>query len=138
MLELYANIKSLSSLFNKFGKNSIKNKFLTKTPKKSYNPINCILWVSCRKFDVIFRFYRIIQSKKEAVMILNAIIERTKEGYFAYIPEFKGCVSQGHTYEEAVLNIKEAGELYLESLKDKEILDLQAKITSIVALELNA
>lgn len=69
-------------------------------------------------------------------MTLNAIIEKDADGYFAYIPELKGCVSEGKTYEEAVLNIKEAGELYLESLKQEEITSIQSKITSIVPIEL--
>jgi len=49
-------------------------------------------------------------------MILNAVIEKDKFGYFAHIPELKGCVTQGKTYQEALSNIKEAAELYLESL----------------------
>ncbi|PAF53179.1 HicB family protein [Helicobacter sp. 13S00482-2] len=70
-------------------------------------------------------------------MILNAIIEKDKDGYFAYIPELKGCVSEGNTYEEVILNIKEAGELYLESLESEEILNIQNKTTSIIALDLS-
>ncbi len=53
-------------------------------------------------------------------MLLNAIIEKDKDGYFAYIPSLRGCVSQGETYEEALANIKEAIELYLESLQNEE------------------
>jgi predicted RNase H-like HicB family nuclease len=43
-------------------------------------------------------------------MILNAVIEKDEFGYFAQIPELKGCVTQGNTYEEALLNIQEAAE----------------------------
>ena len=50
-------------------------------------------------------------------MLLNVLIEKDKDGYFAHILELDGCVSQGDTYEEALFNIKEAGELYLESLQ---------------------
>ena len=35
-------------------------------------------------------------------MILNALIEKDEFGYFAQIPELKGCVTQGKTYEEAL------------------------------------
>jgi predicted RNase H-like HicB family nuclease len=52
-------------------------------------------------------------------MILNAIIEKDDNGYFAQITELKGCVSQGKTYEETLFNIQEAAELYLESLQNK-------------------
>ncbi len=44
-------------------------------------------------------------------MIINAIIEKDKDGYFAFVPELKGCVSQGNSFEEAKANIKEAIEL---------------------------
>lgn len=54
-------------------------------------------------------------------MILNAIIEKDDDGYFAQILELKGCVTQGNTYEEALFNIKEAAELYLESLLSNDI-----------------
>jgi len=57
-------------------------------------------------------------------MIFNTIIEKDENGYFATIPELEGCVSQGNTYEEALQNIKEALELYLESLSKEEKLEL--------------
>lgn len=68
-------------------------------------------------------------------MILNAIIQKDENGYFAFVSELKGCVSCGDTYEEALANIKEACELYLESLQEKEIQNLQAKFTSIIPIE---
>ncbi|MDJ0632141.1 MAG: type II toxin-antitoxin system HicB family antitoxin [Xenococcaceae cyanobacterium MO_188.B29] len=37
-------------------------------------------------------------------------------GYHAYCPVLKGCHSQGDSFEEALANITEAIELYLESL----------------------
>ena len=49
-------------------------------------------------------------------MIINAVIKKDEFGYFAYAPALEGCVSQGKTYKEAIKNIKEAAELYLESL----------------------
>lgn len=71
-------------------------------------------------------------------MMINAIIERDENGYFAYVPEFKGCVSQGDSYEETLANIQEASELYLQSLRNDEISALKAKFTSIVPLQLHA
>ena len=38
-------------------------------------------------------------------------------GYTATVPILPGCVSEGDTKEEALANIKEAIELYLESLQ---------------------
>ncbi|EAJ8787374.1 MULTISPECIES: type II toxin-antitoxin system HicB family antitoxin [Campylobacter] len=69
-------------------------------------------------------------------MLLNIIIEKDQDGYFARILELEGCVSQGNTYEEALRNIKEAGELYLESLKNEEKRIIESKITSIIPMVL--
>lgn len=66
---------------------------------------------------------------------MNAIIEKDENGYYAYVPALKGCVSQGETYEEALENIKEASELYLESLSDDERLKLLNAFVSIVPLQ---
>ena len=42
-----------------------------------------------------------------------------EDGYWvAEVPSLPGCISQGATRDEAVANIKEAIELYLEVLKD--------------------
>ena len=37
-------------------------------------------------------------------------------GYVAFVPALPGCHTQGETLEEAEKNIKEAVELYIESL----------------------
>lgn len=37
-------------------------------------------------------------------------------GYTAYVPSLPGCVSQGDTTDEATENVKEAIQLYIESL----------------------
>jgi predicted RNase H-like HicB family nuclease len=58
-------------------------------------------------------------------------------GYHAFCPILKGCHSQGDSFEEAIENITEAIELYIESLKadhqsvPKE--DLVVKPLSILA-----
>jgi predicted RNase H-like HicB family nuclease len=54
-------------------------------------------------------------------MQFNAILEKDEYGYFAYVPALKGCVSQGDTFEEALKNIKEAIELYIEDLEFDEL-----------------
>ncbi|EGK3513222.1 type II toxin-antitoxin system HicB family antitoxin [Campylobacter jejuni] len=67
---------------------------------------------------------------------MNIIIEKDQDGYFARILELEGCVSQGNTYEEALVNIKEAGELYLESLANEEKRIIENKTTSIIPMVL--
>jgi predicted RNase H-like HicB family nuclease len=48
-------------------------------------------------------------------MKYTAILEREADGGFAvHVPALPGCVSQGDTREEAMANISEAVDLYLE------------------------
>lgn len=51
---------------------------------------------------------------------VSVVLETDEDGYFAYCPELTGCHTQGDTVEEAMANIKEAIELYLETLTDDE------------------
>ena len=47
------------------------------------------------------------------------VLEPSDEGgYTAYIPALPGCISEGDTREEAMANIREAVELYLEPVDD--------------------
>lgn len=41
-----------------------------------------------------------------------------KGGYTVYVPGLPGCISEGDTREEALENIREAIELYLETVED--------------------
>jgi predicted RNase H-like HicB family nuclease len=52
--------------------------------------------------------------------ILTAILHKEDDLYVAECPEV-GTVSQGHTVEEAVANLKEATELYLEEFPLPEL-----------------
>ena len=53
-------------------------------------------------------------------MKLNVVLEPAEEeGYTVYVPALKGCISEGETREEALQNIKEAIELYLEPGEEK-------------------
>ena len=51
---------------------------------------------------------------------VSIVIEKDESGYYAYSPELEGCQSQGDSLEEAIANIKEAIELYLETLPEDE------------------
>ncbi|TAK67404.1 MAG: type II toxin-antitoxin system HicB family antitoxin [Bacteroidetes bacterium] len=50
----------------------------------------------------------------------NIIIEKDDYGFYAYCPGLPGCQSQGDTLDELMANIKEAIELYLETLDGEE------------------
>lgn len=49
---------------------------------------------------------------------VSIVIEKDEYGYYAYCPELEGCQSQGDSLEEVIANIKEAIELYLETLSN--------------------
>jgi len=52
-------------------------------------------------------------------MRLNVILEPSDEGgYTVIVPALPGCISEGDTREEALQNIREAIELYLEPVED--------------------
>lgn len=52
-------------------------------------------------------------------MTLRVILEPSDEGGFTVIvPALPGCISEGDTQEEALRNIREAIELYLEPVED--------------------
>ena len=58
---------------------------------------------------------------------VTVVIERDEHGYYAFCPELEGCHSQGDSLEEVLENIKEAIELYLETLSEEEIRELLSK-----------
>ena len=49
-------------------------------------------------------------------MEITIVLEPAEEdGYTAYVPSLPGCISEGDTKEEAIKNIKETIELFLEA-----------------------
>jgi predicted RNase H-like HicB family nuclease len=52
-------------------------------------------------------------------MNLKVILEASEDGGFTVtVPSLPGCISEGESREEAIRNIREAIELYLESVED--------------------
>ena len=52
-------------------------------------------------------------------MKFRVVLEPSEEGgYTVIVPSLRGCVSEGSTREEALKNIREAIELYLEPVED--------------------
>ena len=46
------------------------------------------------------------------------IFEWAGNNYSAYVPDLPGCISTGKTLEDTEINIKEAIELYIDTLKE--------------------
>jgi len=52
-------------------------------------------------------------------MTFKVVLEPSEEGgYTVYVPALPGCVSEGDTIEQALQNIREAIELYLEPTEE--------------------
>jgi len=53
-------------------------------------------------------------------MQLRVLLEPSEDGgYTVRVPSLPGCISEGDTREEALANIREAIQLYLEPLDDE-------------------
>jgi len=48
---------------------------------------------------------------------VTVVIEQDEDGYYAFAPELDGCQTQGDSLDDVLANIREAIELYLETLK---------------------
>jgi len=48
------------------------------------------------------------------------IFEDESGGYVAVVPALPGCHTQGETLDELMANVREAVELYIETLTDEE------------------
>ncbi len=66
---------------------------------------------------------------------ISVVIEKDEYGYYAYAPELEGCQTQGDTLDEILSNIKEAVELYLETLTKEERRTVVSKTILTTALE---
>jgi predicted RNase H-like HicB family nuclease len=68
----------------------------------------------------MINFIKRFRQKGES-MKLHVSIERDEAGYYvAEVPALPGCLSQGKTYDEAIINIKEAVEGWLEVMESKQ------------------
>ena len=66
-------------------------------------------------------------------MKLKVVLEPNDEGgYTIYVPSLPGCISEGETKEEALSNIQEAIQLYLEPVEDDWLSDEHALMQEIV------
>ena len=66
---------------------------------------------------------------------VSVIVEKDKDGYFAFSPDLKGCYTQGESYEEVIENIKDAIRLHIEDrLADGEQVALSDTV-SLTSLE---
>ncbi|HWV44682.1 MAG TPA: type II toxin-antitoxin system HicB family antitoxin [Nitrospira sp.] len=66
-------------------------------------------------------------------MRLHVIVEQDEAGYFvAEVPALPGCLSQGKTHDEAIANVKEAIEGWLEVMEAKRVVDAERTVEVVV------
>lgn len=76
---------------------------------------------------------------KHRVLEYTAVFQEEKVGgYSVWVPSLPGCASQGETFEEALKNIKEAIELYLESAKKYKLEDEDFKKQFVLPVKVYA
>ena len=51
------------------------------------------------------------------ILVEEDQFEDGRQAFHAYCPVLSGCHTWGHTYEEALANVREAVELYIEDLR---------------------
>lgn len=56
---------------------------------------------------------RELSSSKSRVYRFSVVVEKDKDGYFAFAPKLQGCYTQGDTYKEALENLRDAIHLHL-------------------------
>src|SRR5437660_1285126 len=65
----------------------------------------------------------------------SIIIEEDAHGFFVSCPAIQGCYSQGKTYDEAILNIKDAIRLHLADRHENAEKLPKAKSLSVATVE---
>ncbi len=61
-----------------------------------------------------------VSARDTKIMNIKVVLEPSDEGgYTVYVPSLSGCISEGETIDEALANIQEAIELYLEPMADE-------------------
>jgi len=63
------------------------------------------------------------------------VVEKDEHGYFAYCPELQGCYTQGETFEEVMVNVKDAIRLHVEDRLANNELISTSEVVSLSTLE---
>ena len=66
-------------------------------------------------------------------MKLHVVVEQDEADYFvAEVPALPGCLSQGKTRDEAIGNVKDAIEGWLEVMEAKQKVDVERMVVVVV------
>jgi predicted RNase H-like HicB family nuclease len=75
---------------------------------------------------------------KGKILSYTVMYQKAEEGGFtAFVPALSGCHTQGETFEETESNIREAIELYIESIaaENEDIPDESTVLQSIIQIQ---
>jgi len=75
---------------------------------------------------------------KGKMLSYTVMYQKAQEGGFtAFVPALSGCHTQGETFEETESNVREAIELYIESITadNKEIPDESTVLQSTIQIQ---
>jgi predicted RNase H-like HicB family nuclease len=65
-------------------------------------------------------------------MKLRVLVHAAEEGgYWAEVPAFPGCVSEGETFDEVLANIREAAEGWIEVAAERARSDTEAQVVEV-------
>jgi predicted RNase H-like HicB family nuclease len=83
----------------------------------------CLTPYTLTPFRLAVAGWAVIESVRKAMpMTLRIVLEPSDEGGFTvWVPALPGCISEGDTRTEALVNIREAIELYLEPVDDDSV-----------------
>ena len=94
-----------------------------------------ILMLESFIFDIISKHHSPsirLKARRGDSMRIKIILEPSEEGgYTAIVPALPGCISEGDSKEEALKNIKEAIELYLEPVEDDQIFTANSEVVEL-------
>jgi predicted RNase H-like HicB family nuclease len=70
--------------------------------------------------------------QREVTMKLRVVLEPSEDGgYTVTVPALPGCISEGDSREEALANIEDAIQLYLEPVEDDTLLARDVEVVEI-------
>jgi predicted RNase H-like HicB family nuclease len=67
--------------------------------------------------------------------LVNLIYDDEYGGYVADVPQLPGCMSQGKTVDEALANVREAIEAYLEGEPAEAANGIGTVLTSVIEVD---
>jgi predicted RNase H-like HicB family nuclease len=66
----------------------------------------------------------------------SVVIEKDKDGYYAFCPELQGCYTQGDTYEEILENIKDVMKLHIEDRRESKEAISHPEMINLASVEI--